>query len=104
MCCCCSNLTRELLDYLAVCDSEFKPDLTAKIAALITRFAPDRRWHYDNLLCVLVQVRRGTRGRAEAGKGVLASMHSEHVSNDPIDPIKARRGGLKAPTLDDRRV
>lgn len=54
----CSNLTRELLDYLSVCDSEFKPDLTAKIAALITRYAPDRRWHYDNLLCVLVQVRR----------------------------------------------
>jgi hypothetical protein len=59
---CCSNLTRELLDYLAVCDSEFKPDLTAKIAALITRFAPDRRWHYDNLLCVLVQVRAGGGG------------------------------------------
>lgn len=55
----CSNLTRELLDYLSVCDSEFKPDLTAKIAALITRFAPDRRWHFDNLLCVLVQVRWG---------------------------------------------
>lgn len=58
--CLCRNLTRELLDYLAVCDSEFKPDLTAKIAALITRFAPDRRWHFDNLLCVLVQV--GGRG------------------------------------------
>jgi hypothetical protein len=57
VCCPCSNLTRELLDYLAVCDSEFKPDLTAKIAALITRFAPDRRWHFDNLLSVLVQVR-----------------------------------------------
>jgi hypothetical protein len=64
LCCSlCSNLTRELLDYLAVCDSEFKPDLTAKIAALITRFAPDRRWHFDNLLCVLVQVR---------GAGVVA--------------------------------
>ncbi len=47
---------RELLDYLSVCDSEFKPDLTAKITALIQRFAPDRRWRFDSLLAVLVQV------------------------------------------------
>jgi hypothetical protein len=53
-CCSCSNLTRELLDYLAVCDSEFKPDLTAKIATLIQRYAPDKRWHIDSML----QVRR----------------------------------------------
>ena len=31
------NLTRELLDYLTICDSEFKPDLTAKICMLIQR-------------------------------------------------------------------
>lgn len=30
-------LTKELLDYLAVSDAEFKPDLTAKIATLIQR-------------------------------------------------------------------
>ncbi len=46
------TLTRELLDYLAVCDSEFKPDLTAKICTLIQRFAPDKRWHFDSLLQV----------------------------------------------------
>ena len=33
------SLTRELLDYLQVADAEFKPDLTAKIAALVQRFA-----------------------------------------------------------------
>lgn len=54
-------LTRELLDYLAVCDAEFKPDLTSKIATLIQRFAPDKRWHIDNLVqvgcaCVCVSV------------------------------------------------
>eukprot|EP00878_Enallax_costatus_P013642 GHUV01014265.1.p1 GENE.GHUV01014265.1~~GHUV01014265.1.p1 ORF type:complete len:761 (+),score=273.69 GHUV01014265.1:204-2486(+) len=49
------NLTRELLDYLAVCDGEFKPDLTAKIATLIQRYAPDKRWHIDSLLQVMVQ-------------------------------------------------
>lgn len=48
----CSNLTRELLDYLAVCDGEFKPDLTAKIATLIQRYAPDKRWHIDSMLQV----------------------------------------------------
>ncbi|KAJ9509335.1 hypothetical protein QJQ45_001776 [Haematococcus lacustris] len=46
------TLTRELLDYLAVSDAEFKPDLTAKICTLIQRFAPDKRWHLDNLLQV----------------------------------------------------
>ena len=44
------GLTKELLDYLAVADPEFKPDLTAKIAALVQRFAPDKRWHFDSLL------------------------------------------------------
>jgi hypothetical protein len=48
----CSTLTRELLDYLTVCDSEFKSDLAAKIAALVARFAPDKRWHVDSLLQV----------------------------------------------------
>ena len=33
-----------------VADAEFKPDLTAKIAALVQRFAPDKRWHCDSLL------------------------------------------------------
>ncbi|KAL6763207.1 adaptin N terminal region-domain-containing protein [Haematococcus lacustris] len=49
------TLTRELLDYLAVSDAEFKPDLTAKICTLIQRFAPDKRWHLDNLLQVMTQ-------------------------------------------------
>ena len=40
----------------AVCDAEFKPDLTAKIASLIQRYAPDKRWHIDSTLAVLVQV------------------------------------------------
>ena len=48
------SLTKELLDYLQVADAEFKPDLTAKIAALVQRFAPDKRWHFDSLLQVPV--------------------------------------------------
>ena len=46
------SLTAELLEYLAVADAEFKPDLTAKIAALVQRFAPNKRWHFDSLLQV----------------------------------------------------
>ena len=48
-------LARELLEYLAVSDADFKPDLTSKICTLIQRFAPDRRWQIDNLLQVMVQ-------------------------------------------------
>ena len=44
------SLTKELLEYLVVADAEFKPDLTAKIAALVQRFAPNKRWHFDSLL------------------------------------------------------
>ena len=50
------SLTRELLDYLQVADAEFKPDLTAKIAALVQRFAPDKRWHFDSLLQVPLSI------------------------------------------------
>lgn len=46
------SLTKELLDYLQIADADFKPDLTAKIAALVQRFAPNKRWHFDSLLQV----------------------------------------------------
>uniref|UniRef100_A0A383VEJ1 AP-1 complex subunit gamma n=1 Tax=Tetradesmus obliquus TaxID=3088 RepID=A0A383VEJ1_TETOB len=63
------NLTRELLDYLAVCDGEFKPDLTAKIATLIQRYAPDKRWHIDSMLQVLVQA--GAHVKEEAVRALI---------------------------------
>ncbi len=46
-------LTTELLDYLRVCDPEFKPDLTAKICNLVQRYAPDNRWYVDSLVRAL---------------------------------------------------
>lgn len=49
------TLTQELLDYLDVCDAEFKPDLANKICMLVQRYAPDKRWYIDSLLQVLVQ-------------------------------------------------
>ncbi|CAI5962867.1 unnamed protein product [Closterium sp. NIES-65] len=38
-------LTRELLDYLRAADSDFKPDLTSKICALVQRYAPSKLYH-----------------------------------------------------------
>eukprot|EP00803_Ostreobium_quekettii_P008801 evm.model.scf_548.5 EVM.evm.TU.scf_548.5 scf_548:70580-80331(+) len=49
------NLTKELLEYLAVSDAEFKPDLTSKICTLIQRYGPDKCWHIDNMLQVMAQ-------------------------------------------------
>ena len=45
-------LTKELLEYLRVCDLEFKPDLTAKVCQLIQRYSPERRWYIDSMLQV----------------------------------------------------
>jgi AP-1 complex subunit gamma-1 len=45
-------LTKELLEYLKVCDLEFKPDLTAKVCQLIQRYSPERRWYVDSMLQV----------------------------------------------------
>ena len=46
------TLARELLDYLDVCDTEFKPDLANKVCQLVQRYAPDKRWYIDSLLQV----------------------------------------------------
>lgn len=46
-------LTTELLDYLRVCDPEFKPDLTAKVCNLVQRYAPDNRWYVDSIIRTL---------------------------------------------------
>ncbi|CAO3673785.1 unnamed protein product [Umbelopsis ramanniana] len=46
-------LTRELLAFLEVADSEFKQSMTIKISLAATKFAPNRRWHIDTMLRVL---------------------------------------------------
>ena len=51
-----TTLTKELIDYLAVSDLEFKTDLTKKICELVQRYAPSRRYHVDTLLDVFKQV------------------------------------------------
>ena len=49
------TLSSELLEYLKVCDKEFKADLTSKICSLVQRFAPDKKWYIDCMIRVLVE-------------------------------------------------
>lgn len=62
-------LTSELLDYLQVCDVEFKPDLADKICQLVQRFAPDKRWYVDSMARVLVQA--GSYVKEEACRALV---------------------------------
>lgn len=46
-------LIRELLAFLEVADTEFKPAMTTQIGIAADRFAPTKRWHVDTMLRVL---------------------------------------------------
>ncbi|EFJ49536.1 hypothetical protein VOLCADRAFT_101862 [Volvox carteri f. nagariensis] len=83
------TLTRELLDYLAVSDAEFKPDLTAKICMLIQRFAPDRRWYFDQLIAVMMQA--GAYVKDEVARAMLV-----HLTNTPDLQAYATRAFYRA--------
>lgn len=48
-------LTKELLDYLRAADSDFKPDLTAKLCALVQRLAPSKLYHVEIMLRLMVE-------------------------------------------------
>merc|ERR1719162_2781050 len=47
------TLAREMLNYLVVCNAELKPDLCSKIADVVDRFAPSKRWQIDTLITTL---------------------------------------------------
>ncbi|KZS94449.1 Adaptor protein complex AP-1 gamma subunit [Sistotremastrum niveocremeum HHB9708] len=46
-------LTRELLAFLEVADTEFKLPMTTQICLAAERYAPNKRWHIDTVLRVL---------------------------------------------------
>lgn len=46
-------LTRELLAFLEIADTEFKQSMTTKLALAAERFAPNKRWHVDTMLRML---------------------------------------------------
>ncbi|XP_024366847.1 AP-1 complex subunit gamma-2 isoform X2 [Physcomitrium patens] len=48
-------LTKELVDYLKVTDPDFKGDLTARIAGLVQKFAPNKQWYIDQIILLMVE-------------------------------------------------
>ena len=46
-------LIRELLAFLEVADTEFKPVMTTQIGIAAERYAPNKRWHIDTMLRVV---------------------------------------------------
>lgn len=46
-------LVRELLAFLEVADTEFKPVMTTQIGIAADRYAPNKRWHVDTMLRVI---------------------------------------------------
>lgn len=46
-------LVRELLAFLEVADTEFKPTMTSQIGVAADKYAPNKRWHVDTMLRVL---------------------------------------------------
>lgn len=46
-------LIRELLAFLEVADTEFKPVMTTQIGIAADRYAPNKRWHIDTMLRVV---------------------------------------------------
>ncbi|XP_073050182.1 AP-1 complex subunit gamma-2-like isoform X1 [Primulina eburnea] len=47
------SLTKELVDYLEVCDPEFKGELSTKICSIVEKFSPEKIWYIDQMLKVL---------------------------------------------------
>ncbi|KAI9280210.1 adaptin N terminal region-domain-containing protein [Umbelopsis sp. AD052] len=70
-------LTRELLAFLEVADSEFKQSMTIKIALAARKFAPNRRWHIDTMLRVLKLAGNFVREENLAGFIRLVAQSSE---------------------------
>ncbi|CAO3669870.1 unnamed protein product [Umbelopsis vinacea] len=70
-------LTRELLAFLEIADSEFKQSMTIKISLAAMKFAPNRRWHIDTILRVLKLAGNYVREENLAGFIRLVAQSSE---------------------------
>ena len=70
------TLARELLEYLMVCDDEFKADLAAKLCSLVEAYAPSVRWQVDIMVDILTQA--GKHVPEEATRALI-----KNVTNAP---------------------
>ncbi|ORZ25506.1 adaptin N terminal region-domain-containing protein [Absidia repens] len=70
-------LTRELLAFLEVADTEFKQSMTTKISLAAERFAPNKRWHIDTMLRMLKLAGNHVREEVLAGFIRLVAQSSD---------------------------
>merc|ERR1740123_1421292 len=47
------TMTKELLNYLLVADTDFKEDLCSRICMAVEKYSPNRRWQLDTLIKVM---------------------------------------------------
>lgn len=47
------NMTKELLNYLLVADTDFKEELCSRICMAVAKYSPSRRWQIDTLIKVM---------------------------------------------------
>jgi len=47
------NMTKELLNYLLVAETDFKEELCSRICLVVERYSPNRRWQIDTLIKVM---------------------------------------------------
>jgi AP-1 complex subunit gamma-1 len=47
------KMTKELLNYLLVADTDFKEELCSRICMAVDKYSPDRRWQIDTLIKVM---------------------------------------------------
>jgi AP-1 complex subunit gamma-1 len=47
------EMTDELMEFLATCEPEFKADCSSNMFIAMEKFAPNRRWHIDQMTRVL---------------------------------------------------
>jgi AP-1 complex subunit gamma-1 len=71
-------LSKEMLNYLAVAESDTKSDLCVKIAAVAERFAPNKPWHIDTLITMLSVA--GDTARREIASALI--FHVSHASKE----------------------
>jgi len=46
------GMMKELLEFIVVCDDDFKADAASNIVAAAEKYAPNKRWHVDTVLKV----------------------------------------------------
>ena len=47
------EMSEELMQFLGSCEPEFKADCSSNLFIAMEKYAPDRRWHVDNMTRVL---------------------------------------------------